>query len=584
MAARHCAIFVGCLMLSSPATNAEPPAAPVSVLSCALTAAERTSVPAMLAESNLSSKSSQLSTLTGLLAAAGRFDRAVELVELAAEPDRVIAPALAEIAIGALRAGNDAVADRVVARLSAMRAWTVPTALSEIVEALHAAGRAGDAVAVLQGIDDPAARAGALIDMARSSPAGSQQAEQWLWQALRAARAIRARMGHHVLIAGRREYLEDHGERASVLLDLAGSFAERGLIASARKVAAVIGDTLGGDGAIWKARALVAIGGAPAATGQAPRLIAEALETVEPARESTVGDTRDKVEILTSIARRFEDLGKQQQARQALVLAGSTADKLQRVDQSRVRTSIGVETLALLAGAFVHLGLNEQALAVLDQARALLDVFDIPQPTPSSSSSWDPVSSARHTRVKALVTIAAGREQAGRVAAGAAADAQLIAEIAGIADTSWRDSAWLAVASAYLGVERPQRALEILRAGKTRALDQLRAWSAIGESLLAADRLDDAAKVAREMPVSYAKFKLLASLAARLARASRGQEAERMITEVLGAGTGPAGAPAGRDRLLVAFAGFALAYQSPFLANPATAEQRQIMATHFGCR
>ena len=140
------------------------------------------------------------------------------------------------------------------------------------------------------------------------------------------------------------------------------------------------------------------------------------------------------------------------------------------------------------------------------------------------------------------------------------------------------------MASAYLGVECPERGLEILRAGETRASDQVRAWSAIGESLLAADRLEDAAKVAREMPASDARIKLSASLAARLERASRLREAEEMITEVLGAGTGATGSLAGLDRLLVAFAGFALADQSSFLARPVSVEQRQILTKLFGGR
>ena len=120
---------------------------------------------------------------------------------------------------------------------------------------------------------------------------------------------------------------------------------------------------------------------------------------MDSAFELTVGDTRDKVETLTSIARRFEDLGKPKRARKALALAGSIAAKLERVDDPNVRASVGVETLALLAGAHADLGMNEQALTILAEARDLVEGFVIPKLTPSSSSSWDPVSSARHTRV-----------------------------------------------------------------------------------------------------------------------------------------------------------------------------------------
>ena len=594
MVIRARAIIGCCVLLSSPAAGDESPPAPASVLSCALAAAERTAVPAMLAESNLTWKSSQLSAVTGLLAAAGHFDRALELVEAAQEPDRVLAPALAEIAIGALRAGDNALADRVVKRLSAMKAWTVPAAMIEIAEALSAAGRVCDAVALLQALGDPAAKAGALIELARSSPAGAKQAEGWLREAFRAAREILPDVGHHVEIAGMREYLEDHGQRYSVLLELAGAFAERGLIAPAGEVAAAIGDVGGGADAIWQARALLAVAEAPAASKQASELTAQALEVIESASEWTVGDTREKVEILGSVARRFEDLGKQTQARKALALARSTAEKQKRVDEPGIRASIGVETLVLLAGAHLDLGLSEQALAILDEAQALVDAFTIPKRDLSSSSSWDPVSAARHTRVKARVTIAARREQAGR-AANADADARLIAEIEKISDHSWRDSAWTAVAVAYLGVERPERALEILRAGKPADPAQLGAWSVVGESLLAADRLDDAVAVAGEITASYAKVELLAGLADRLEGAGREREAERRITEALragidaavaagtpAAGTPAAGTPAGSDRLLIALARTAWINQSGFLARPASAEQRQIMA-RLGC-
>ena len=236
---------------SSPATGAEQQQARISLLSCALTAAERSSVSAMLAESNLTWKSSQLSTLTQLLAAAGHFDRALELVESAEAPDRVIAPALAEIVTGALRAGHDALADRVAARLSAMTAWTAPAALLEVVEALHDAGRSENAAALFKTLGDPEVRASSLISRARSSPAGSTEAETWLREALHAARAIRPRVGGHVQIDGFREYLEDYGQRYSVLLDLARAYAEHGMIESARGVVAAIGGTEGGDDALW---------------------------------------------------------------------------------------------------------------------------------------------------------------------------------------------------------------------------------------------------------------------------------------------------------------------------------------------
>ncbi len=590
MLTRLCAI-VGCLILSTPTAGGEQPTPQVSLLSCALTAAERTSVPAMLAETNLTTKSLKLKALTGLLAAAGRFEPALELVEETEEPDRVIAPALAGIAIGALRAGNDALADRVVARLSAMEAWTAPAAMTEIAEALASAGRAGDAHALIQAIKDPGAKARALIGLAASLPAGSKQVELWLGEALEASRQIRPRTGHHVAVAGRREYLADYGERFKVLLDLTSAFADREMIEAARQAAAAIDAVTDGKKAIWKARALLAVAGTPAAVKQAPELTAEALATIESAFERTVGDTMNKVEILGEVARGLEDHGKTKQARQALALARSTAEKQKQVDEPSIRASIGVETLVLLAGAHLDLGLNEQALAILDEAQALVDAFAIPKKNPQLS--WDSESSGRHTRVEALVMIGARREQAGQAAGAKVSDAQLIAEIAKISDPSWRDSSWMDVASAYLDVERPERALEILRAGKAQAADQVRAWNAIVESLLAADHLDDAARVAAEMDPSFAKIERVVEVADRIERAGRGGEAEEMFTELLRlAGTPPDGMPdvapevlaAGSDRMLVSVAQIAQARRSPFLTRPATTEQGRILASLFRCR
>ena len=579
MRVRKSLILGACLILSFSAMGDVPPETPASILSCALTAAERTVVPAMLTKSNLTTKSHQLKELAALLAAAGRFDRALELIEEADEPDRVIAPALAQVTIGAYRAGDDALAGRVFARLSAMTAWTTPAAIIEVAEALRDAGRVNDARAVIQTAKDPGTKARALIELARSSPEGSEPAERWLREAFEASRQIRPRTGHHAEFAGRREYLADYGERYTVLHDLAVAYAERGLIEPSLQAVDAIGATKDDKSAIWQARAFLAIADQPAFGKATSQLTARALEAVESAYERTVGDTRDKVEILGSIARRFKTVWKEKRARQVLAMARSIAEKQKRVDEPGVRVSLGVETLTLLAGAYVDVGLSEQALTILDEAQELVDDFAIPEKHPSSS--WDAESSGLKTRVKALVSIAARREQAGRAAPGPEVDARWIAEIAKIPSDNWRDSAWLAVAEAYMDAERPDRALDILRAGTGQILHQARAWTAVIEILMAADRLDDAATAVGEIPESYAKLELTAKLTGRLARAGREQEAEQLLTRALQVSVSSGAA---LDHYLVAFARAVLALESPLLSHQVNAEQRQILASRYGCR
>lgn len=212
------------------------PAPEDSLLSCAVTVAERLSIPAMLAESNLTWKSSQLAALARLLSKAGRFRRALELTETVGGPERVIAPAFGEIAIVALETGDSARFKTMVAKLSAMRVWTSPVALAKVAGALQDAGRREDAYAMVAAIEDAAVRAGALLELVRrASGTLSDEIGRWLNEALTAAALIPPGLEHRDIGDGRREMLEEHSRRLAALLDVVAAAVELGKIDSARK-------------------------------------------------------------------------------------------------------------------------------------------------------------------------------------------------------------------------------------------------------------------------------------------------------------------------------------------------------------
>jgi hypothetical protein len=190
-------------------------AAADSLLAAALVAAEKTVIPRMRREDNLTWMSMQLAELTRLLARAGRYDEALRLIESLDAPDRVKAPALAPIALAALRAGDRSRVRALAGRLAALDEWTAPAALAEIAVALHDAGNRAAALGLAAKLRDPQVRAETFRHMAE------------LDKALAAARDVGPQSMHIPSDEGS-FWEQDYGQRRALLLRLVAAYVDRG--------------------------------------------------------------------------------------------------------------------------------------------------------------------------------------------------------------------------------------------------------------------------------------------------------------------------------------------------------------------
>src|SRR6185503_14883002 len=151
------------LMLGAVALRAGD--APPTILSTALAAAEKISIPHLPKEENLTSQSMQLEQLSALFARAGRTERALRMIEGLETEDRVIPQAFVPLAVAAIRAGDAKRAKALIKRVSSIKEWTAPGALADIALAMYAAGDEAGAVRLAQRIENGREQFRALFGM-----------------------------------------------------------------------------------------------------------------------------------------------------------------------------------------------------------------------------------------------------------------------------------------------------------------------------------------------------------------------------------------------------------------------------------
>jgi tetratricopeptide (TPR) repeat protein len=525
-----------------------------SLFAAALVVAEKVSVPRMIAEENLTWKSSQLEDLARLYCKAGLFDPALAMVRGLDAPDRTKAEALGRIAVAALEAGDKQRADTLVKQLSASEEWTAPIALASIARALHSAGDQQGALRLAGQVQDPLERGKLLLEMGGPSA---------LRDALRSGSQIAPR-SMHMPRGNVAVWEDDYSGRQSFLLQVLHAAVDLGDLDLARKALEALGQVPDRSLFVWRGRALLEIDRGEGSAGKPDaRTLRQALTEVEAAQTETMGELRDKVDLMASLAGHFgegEDV-------KVLTRAAEVARQAESVPDLGIRNTFSTEMLARIARAWADLGRRAEAREILARAAGFADAMPVPPAAPVNS--WDDPSAARHARVEAQARVAAGFEHAGESVQAAAILAKAVAEIGAIESENWRGYSWRAIVEAYEAVGKLDRALEVLGA-KAAAADKLMAVGEAAEKLPASE-LFRLAPLVSSLPASFLKVDLSVRLAAQLAGAGHPAEAAQLMAQALGA---VAAKPERWDLLLIH-----LAIEIPEAARPADTEQRKVLQT-----
>ncbi|MEA2560303.1 MAG: hypothetical protein QOH06_1807 [Acidobacteriota bacterium] len=515
-----------------------------SLFAAALVVAEKVSVPRMIAEENLTWKSSQLEDLARLYCKAGRLDQALAMVRNLDAPDRTKAEALGRIAVAALEAGDKQRADTLIKQLSASEEWTAPIALAAIARALHSAGDHSGALRLAGMVQDPLEQGKLLLEMGGPSA---------LRDALRVGSQI-APGSVHVPRGNVSVWEDDFAGRQSFLLQVLRAAVDLGDLDLARKALETLGQVPDHGLFVWRGRALLEIDRGERSAGKPDaRTLRQGLTEVEAAQTGTMGELRDKVDLMAELAGRLGG----EEALKILTRAAEVARQAESVPVPGIRASFSTEMLARLARTWSDLGRGAEVRELLARAAGFADAMPVPSDDPASHQD----------RVEAQARVAAGFEHAGERAQAAAILAKAVAEIGAIESENWRGYSWRAIVEAYEAVGELDRALEVLGT-KAAAADKL---MAVGE---AAERLPGSelfrlAPLVSSLPASFLKVDLSVRLAAPLAGAGHPAEAAQLMAQALGA---VAAKPERWDLLLIH-----LAIEIPEAARPADAEQRKVL-------
>ena len=467
-----------------------------SLLSTALVVADSVSVPRMIAEKNLTWQSSQLEDLARLYGKAGRLDRAVALVRDLDTPERVKLPAMGRIAVAALEAGEKKRADDLIQQISASREWTAPAALASIARALHAAGDPRG-LRLAGEIEDPLERGRFFLDLGA------------LQEALRAGSQIEPE-SVHVPRAGGSAWEFEYSARQSFLLEVLRAAVAQGDQALARKALEELGRVPDPSLFLWRGRALLDLAGDDANT------LRQILKEVEAAGTESMGELRDKVDLMAELAVRLP----RDEAAEALKRTDEMARRAESVPDPGIRTSYSTEMLARIAVAWADLGRTAEAREVL--ARAARHAESVPVEDPPAAS---------HGRVEARAQVAAAFERIGESGQAAATLAKAVADLDTIKSEEWRGYSWHSIVEAYQKAGKLDLALEALGT-KSRAADRFDAIVKLADMLPPSD-LPRLAPLVASLPASFLKIDLSARIANQLAMAGRPAEAAQITTAAL---------------------------------------------------
>jgi tetratricopeptide (TPR) repeat protein len=502
-------VCLGCAAQVPPPRTASVPApqpAGATILSTALAVAETAGIPRMRAEKNLTWQSGQLAALAELFAKAGQYDRALQLIHDLDTPDRVKAPSFVPLVVAAIHAHDEARARMILDRLSALEPdWTVPIAFADIATAMEQAGDHAGAVRLLDKVDDPVARAKALL--AAKAPLA----------ALEIARDIRP-ASMHIPAAEGAFWEEDYSTRQSFLLELVDLFVDSGDLASAHKAMEALNDVPDRSLSAFRARAVIAM----ARREHSLAGLQEAMQEIETEPEERMGDVERYVEVLAEIA---ELSPSPALSEEALRKAQAALDAINSDGEAAVHVLPFIcDGLTRIARADFALGKRTEALALLDRSLQLVERIPVPPPQRGGGSTWGGPGPILQNRCETKAHIAAAFEEAKETARAEAALASALAEITANSDHEWRAYSWEAIVKAYAGIHRLDRAVEILAAHAGSAADMKYAlWQVPSSALLDIPR-DRLWTLLQALPAGEQKVELLAQLAAQLE--SRGDRAE----------------------------------------------------------
>jgi len=512
-------LCLGCAAHVPPPRTASAPVpepAGATILSTALAVAETTGIPRMQGEENLTWQSNQLAALAQLFAKAGRYDRALQLLHDLDTPDRVKAPAFVPLVVAAIHAHDEARARMILDRLSALEPdWTVPIAFADIATAMEQAGDHAGAARLLDKVDDPVARAKALLE-----------AKEPL-AALEIARAIRPASMHIPSDEGA-FWEEDYSTRQSFLLQLVGIFVDSSDLPSAKLAMQALGDVPDRSLSAFRARAVITM----ARRERSLADLQEALKEIEAEPDERMGDLQERVEVLEQIA---ELSPSPALSGEALHKAQAALDAINSEGEAAVHVLPFIcDGLTRIARADFVLGKKTEALALLDRSLRLAERIPVPAaPQTEGGFTWGGPAPILQNRCETKAHIAAALEEAKETTRSEAAFASALAEITANSDHEWRAYSWEAIVKAFDGVHRMDRAVEILTAHASSAADMEYAlWQIPTSALLAAPR-DRLWTLLQALPASASKVELLAQLAAQLE--SRGEHADsvRCVTAAL---------------------------------------------------
>lgn len=361
-----------------------------SLLAFALEAAEAGLVPTVGQEPNLTFKSTLLADIAAAYAQAGKFDKALSLVEKATEKDNpgLQAEALGRIAIAYLEAGMPDEMGALVDRIEQIKDWQSSPALAEVSMACAEAGKIDLAAQVAGKIASGADRAAAFIAAAEKClEAGSgcdgAKVADLLGRATKAANDAEAST-YDIQEPGSsdmRIWIYDRAPTFSLLLDAAKVYVQAGRMDEAKNVAGLV-ETYKGDHyyqgnlAGWRARILL-----EAAQGymeaqkkdKALETLTQALTDIEAMIPEKVGDIEDRTALFVRGAGLLDELGEKDKALKLLESALDEARKLEKVDVADIRVGNGCAALALVAGKHADLGAKDKAVAILGEALKIIE-------------------------------------------------------------------------------------------------------------------------------------------------------------------------------------------------------------------
>lgn len=506
---------------AAPEVSAPPPVLPatgkpLTLLEVALVAAENRAIPRVRREENMTWQSSQLPSLSRLLARAGRDDEALRLIRDLDTAARVKVPAYAPLAVAALRRGDQAKASAHVERIIEMAEWTSAGALAEVALAMDAAGDHAGAAQLAARITRGRERADTFVALRRYP------------EAVTAAREIEGDM-LHVPCGDGQCWRYFYDGRQQVLLSLIEKLVDLGELAQARKAMEAFAEVDDYAPEVWRARALLLI----SRREDAKSTLRAALDEAGNGLIEFPGDRVKRAVLLADIAARFAEAGEQNLAIAQLPKALAAIGPIDSIQTAELSVTQLAEAVSHVARAYFALGQRDQAVSLLAQIEGLANAWPVPPPEKNESSSWDSTGAAEHDRIESKLRVAAELEVAGETQRAEKVLASALAETAAMRGKDWREYPWQSLVQIYGEVGRLDRAVTILTAGPTGNEDK---WLAISE-LTSADLAPPVRAqiwgLLDSLPPGLGKADLAGRLAARFAELGEQSNATRLVSEAL---------------------------------------------------